>query len=145
MVNDPDSLFNIPWATKAVLIDEISMVSDWMLDRLTAAVGPATTIVGIGDRAQLPPVGRDMNALFSGADLTLGLSRVMRHEGPILRLSDDIRRCKEDLPLIETNTGGSAPFRSAVVFTSNGSGRPPCALLQRRDRTSCGSELQYRR
>lgn len=116
LINDPQADFSIPANARAILIDEASMVSDWMLWRLLNAVGSKTTLIGIGDRAQLPPVGRDLNFLFEDAAITLGLSTVMRHQGPILDLANAIRNLEVGLPRIVSNADGESKVQVAKGF-----------------------------
>ena len=91
--NNRDQEFTLPQGTKAVFLDECSMVPDWMLRRLLSGMNKLQTLVGIGDSRQLPPVGsNDMNMLFTHADLEFNLTKVERHSGSILNLCRRVRR-----------------------------------------------------
>lgn len=68
-----------------LIVDEISMVSDELLEDLKSARIP---IIGLGDSAQLPPVN-GANTLLDHADIYL--TEVFRNDGGILSLATDIR------------------------------------------------------
>ena len=105
MVTDNSKTFKLGDDYGAVILDEASMVSSFQLSRLLRGTDVTQTLIGVGDAAQLPPVGSEkMNWLFSNAELRLDLTEVMRHSGPIFDLCNRIRT--EGLPdKISTNRG----------------------------------------
>lgn len=91
-----------------VITDEISMADERLVGYLQEALkGNKTKVILVGDRNQLPPVkasGKESPA-FSIADIQVELREVVRHEGPILKLCNQIRDCietEEDLPQFRT-------------------------------------------
>lgn len=68
-----------------LIIDEISMVSDDIMDDLKSLDIP---IIGLGDSAQLPPVSGE-NTILENPDIFL--TEVFRNDGGILALATDVR------------------------------------------------------
>jgi len=76
-----------------VLVDEASMVDGQLLEITLRCAQPfACRLVFIGDPAQLPPVGERESPVFSLARVCqASLTRVVRHQGPVLRLASGLR------------------------------------------------------
>jgi len=81
-----------------VLVDEASMVDSTLLEISLRCAHPfRTRLVFVGDPAQLPPVGEAVSPVFSlGRACRTGLTHVVRHRGPVLRLAQGIR--EQSLP-----------------------------------------------
>ena len=75
---------------KLIIIDEISMVSN---DILEAAKSYKIPIIALGDIGQLPPIGED-NGLLQKPDVVLTEILRQEAENPIIQLSMDIREGK---------------------------------------------------
>ena len=94
-----------------VLIDEASMVDSTLLEISLRCAHPfRTRLVFVGDPAQLPPVGEPVSPVFSlGRASRAELRKVVRHQGPVLRLASGLRQgdlpCRRPPPL--------PPIRSA--------------------------------
>ncbi len=76
-----------------VLVDEASMVDGQLLEIILRCAQPfGCRLVFIGDPAQLPPVGEKESPVFSLARVCqASLTRVVRHQGPVLRLASGLR------------------------------------------------------
>jgi len=76
-----------------VLIDEASMVDSALLEIALRCAHPfRTRLVFVGDPAQLPPVGEPESPVFAmGRARSAQLTRVVRHQGPVLRLAAGVR------------------------------------------------------
>ena len=76
-----------------VLIDEASMVDSALLEIALRCAHPfRTRLVFVGDPAQLPPVGEPESPVFAmGRASFAQLTRVVRHQGPVLRLAAGVR------------------------------------------------------
>ncbi len=96
-----------------VLIDEASMIDSSLLSIvLECAQKHKTRLVFVGDPAQLPPVGESISPVFTMKNSKrLELKEVVRHQGPVLRLSNLVREGKLPceippcMPSIKTNKG----------------------------------------
>ncbi len=96
-----------------VLIDEASMVDSILLEiTLQCAHQFMTRLVFVGDPAQLPPVNEPISPVFSIKRAhKVSLEKVMRHQGPVLRLANSVRDqtlpcCAPPcIPLIKTKQG----------------------------------------
>jgi exodeoxyribonuclease-5 len=77
-----------------VLIDEASMVDRSLLEIALRCAHPfRTRLVFVGDPAQLPPVGEASSPVFAlSRRAGHELEEVVRHQGPVLRLADGLRR-----------------------------------------------------
>ncbi|WP_414027552.1 ATP-dependent DNA helicase [Cyanobium sp. ATX-6F1] len=77
-----------------VLIDEASMVDSSLLEIALRCAHPfRTRLVFVGDPAQLPPVGEASSPVFAlSRRAGHELEEVVRHQGPVLRLADGLRR-----------------------------------------------------
>lgn len=82
-----------------VLVDEASMIDSTLLEISLRCAHPfGTRLVFVGDPAQLPPVGESVSPVFAMARACrVSLSQVVRHQGPVLRLANGLR--KATLPL----------------------------------------------
>jgi exodeoxyribonuclease-5 len=76
-----------------VLVDEASMVDGQLLEITLRCAQPfGCRLVFIGDPAQLPPVGERDSPVFALARVCqASLTRVVRHQGPVLRLASGLR------------------------------------------------------
>lgn len=74
------------FSEQLLIIDEVSMVSDELMDDLRSINIP---MVGLGDSAQLPPVNGD-NTLLNNADIFL--TEIHRSDDGIVNLATDIRQ-----------------------------------------------------
>ena len=76
-----------------VLVDEASMVDSTLLEITLRCAHPyRTRIVFVGDPAQLPPVGEAVSPVFAMVRAQCAsLLRVVRHQGPVLRLASGLR------------------------------------------------------
>ncbi|MCP9848369.1 AAA family ATPase [Cyanobium sp. Morenito 9A2] len=77
-----------------VLVDEASMVDSSLLEITLRCAHPfQTKLVFVGDPAQLPPVGEASSPVFAlSRRAGCELQEVVRHQGPVLRLADGLRR-----------------------------------------------------
>ena len=96
-----------------VLIDEASMIDKKLLEIVleSARVG-STRLVFVGDRAQLPPVGENISSAFlMKRSINVELNEVVRHQGPVLKLANNIRNGNLPvnqppiLPVVRNNLG----------------------------------------
>ncbi len=84
-----------------VLIDESSMIDTTLLEIISQSSSlSGTRVVYVGDPAQLPPIGETISPVFSIKDaIIFQLDQVVRHQGPVLNLSKNIRNgiipCKQ--------------------------------------------------
>jgi exodeoxyribonuclease-5 len=76
-----------------VLVDEASMVDGELLEITLRCAQPfGCRLVFVGDPAQLPPVGEKDSPVFALARVCqASLTRVVRHQGPVLRLASGLR------------------------------------------------------
>jgi len=76
-----------------VLVDEASMVDSTLLEIALRCAHPfRTRLVFVGDPGQLPPVGEAVSPVFAmGRCATASLRKVVRHQGPVLRLATGLR------------------------------------------------------
>ncbi len=76
-----------------VLVDEASMVDGPLLAITLRCAHPfRCRLVFVGDPAQLPPVGERESPVFSLSRVCqASLTRVVRHQGPVLRLATGLR------------------------------------------------------
>jgi exodeoxyribonuclease-5 len=88
---DYDAELIIGDETNLVIIDELSMVSQELLDLLEAKMFKHTALVGVGDEAQLPPVGEAQTCSLFRVNTRIELTEVVRHAGPILELATQTR------------------------------------------------------
>lgn len=80
---------------RLLIVDEASMVGTELLQHVRKAVCTGTTILWVGDAAQLPPVGEDTSPAFEGAQETYTLEHVHRYGGDILREASRVRAALE--------------------------------------------------
>ncbi len=87
-----------------IVIDEVSMLDQFMLDRLRSLRG-STKILFVGDPAQLPPVNQPASPVFLQMIPTVHLDGVVRqqHDSPILSLATAIRKSIGRFPLDALN------------------------------------------
>lgn len=76
---------------RLLVVDEASMVGVDLLRHIREAVCSGTTILWVGDAAQLPPVGESSSPAFSQAEETYRLEHVHRYDGAILVEAGKIR------------------------------------------------------
>ncbi len=76
-----------------VLVDEASMVDGQLLEITLRCAEPfGCRLVFVGDPAQLPPVGEEESPVFALSRVCqASLTRVVRHQGPVLRLASGLR------------------------------------------------------
>jgi exodeoxyribonuclease-5 len=76
-----------------VLVDEASMVDSTLLEISLRCAHPfRTRLVFVGDPAQLPPVGEPQSPVFAmGRAVSVALTQVVRHQGPVLQLATGLR------------------------------------------------------
>ena len=76
-----------------VIVDESSMIDNSLLEIvLKCAHSFGTRLVFIGDPAQLPPVGQAESSVFVMKRAVFAhLHKVVRHQGPVLKLASSIR------------------------------------------------------
>lgn len=101
-----------------VIADEISMANQQLVEHLKEALeGNNTKVILVGDPSQLPPVkaASEISPAFQAAEVTFELREVVRHEGAILKLCNEIRNAiEQDAPLPEfvtdTDEDGAGVF-----------------------------------
>lgn len=86
--------------TRLVVIDELSMVSQELLDHVLGLLPASASLVGIGDAAQLMPVGDETLCSLFNAPQQAVLTEVVRHTGPVLELAHQARQRQIGRPLI---------------------------------------------
>lgn len=96
--------------TRLIIIDELSMVSQELLGLLrNAARRGGAAIVGVGDPAQLAPVGQPkMCDLFEARTIRAELKEVVRHDGAILNLATETRGLAGGLPRFAASASGGS-------------------------------------
>jgi len=92
-----------------VIVDEVSVVQKALMAHLDSAVANSkTSVIMMGDKAQLPPVKESVSSVFDADMPKMELTQIMRQaEGnPILELAQSIRDCQADprlTPIYQTS------------------------------------------
>lgn len=88
---DPTARKLIDPATQLVVADEVSMVGQELTGLLLAALPDTAALVGIGDPAQLQPVGDPGRSPLFDLPIQARLTGVVRHAGCLLQLASATR------------------------------------------------------
>ena len=110
----------LPPSTRLIVVDEISMVSQYLYDRLLEAISdlnevrallygaPPAKLLLVGDHRQLTPVNEPLCSAFRDDDiLSFQLEQIVRHTGPILDQSLRTRAVESCRPTFKTIGDGS--------------------------------------
>lgn len=99
--NNP--LYEIELDTDYLIIDEISMVDNYLLWQVLKKVSPGQRIIFIGDADQLPPVspGEPLLQMIEGGIPTAWLKKIYRNDGGIVRAAKSI--LNSDVPGTDDN------------------------------------------
>lgn len=98
---------NLLPSNSILIIDEASMISSDLLSYLQTLISynPTIFIIYVGDNKQLPPVGETSSPVFSLSIPTFTLTTILRHQNPIISLSQDLSLISSSIPNT-TDQGG---------------------------------------